>query len=58
MKNITKITKPKTCEQCPVVKVEKGQIICGVMRELKASANNYAEKFQMWKQCNLDWDKE
>lgn len=52
------MAKPKTCEQCPVVKTEKGQIVCGVMRELKADTNNYAEKFRMWKSCPIDWDKE
>lgn len=53
-----KLYKPKTCEQCPVVNVVKGEIICGCMRELKAKAYNSQEKLQMWRKCPLAWDKE
>lgn len=52
-----KLYKPKTCEQCPAVRVEKGEIVCGCMRELKAKANNPIEKLQMWQKCPLAWDK-
>lgn len=52
-----KIYKPKVCEDCLVCKKEKGMVVCGVMKELKANANNTAEKFKMWKKCPLDWDK-
>ena len=50
--------KPKTCEQCPVVNIVKGEIICGCMRELKAKANDPQEKLQMLRECPLAWDKE
>jgi hypothetical protein len=53
-----KIYKPKTCEQCPVVKHEKGMIVCGVMKNLKAKANDTNEKTQMWKNCHIAWDRE
>lgn len=53
----TKIYKPRTCEQCPVIKKEKETLICGVMRELKANTHDPQEKFQMWKKCPIDWDK-
>lgn len=56
-----KIYKPKTCFQCPVVEIDKkdkGKIVCGCMRELKAKAYNTQEKLQMWRKCPLAWDKE
>jgi hypothetical protein len=53
----TKQYKPRTCEQCLVIKKEKGTLICGVMRKLKAKANSTQEKLQMWRKCPLDWDK-
>lgn len=57
MEKNTKIYKPRTCEQCPVIKNEKGTLVCGVMRELKAKAHDTQEKLQMWIKCPLDWDK-
>lgn len=54
----TKLYKPKTCEQCPVINNKKGVLICGVMRELKANAQDPLEKLIMWRKCPLAWDKE
>ena len=53
----TKLYKPRACEQCPVIKNEKGTLVCGVMRELKAKTNDPLEKLIMWRNCPLDWDK-
>lgn len=53
-----KLYKPKTCEQCPVVRIKKGEISCGCMRELKAKAHDLLEKLIMWRKCPIDWDKE
>lgn len=53
----TKLYKPRTCEQCPVIKNEKGFLVCAVMRELKANIRNDQEKLNMWRNCPLGWDK-
>lgn len=52
-----KIYKPKSCELCPVVKIEKGVIICGAYKSLKAKTNDSTEKYDMWKKCPIGWDK-
>lgn len=53
----TRCYKPKTCSDCPVVKNDKGILVCRCMKELKAKANNPIEKLQMWQKCPLAWDK-
>ena len=55
---MNKIIKPKSCDKCPVVKLEKGTLICGVAREFKAKATEPIEKLVMWRNCPLNWDKE
>lgn len=52
-----KITKPNTCEECPVGHINKRIIQCGVYEKLQASINNNKERYAMWKNCPLDWDK-
>lgn len=49
------MVKPKCCEQCVVVKAEKGMIKCGCMPSL--TAKTYEEKLDMWKNCPIMWDK-
>lgn len=49
------IMKPKSCRECPAVRIKKGELQCGVMHELKATRTE--EEFCMWKKCPLVWDK-
>jgi hypothetical protein len=50
--------KPNNCEKCPAIELQKGEIVCGCMRELKAKVHDPQEKLQMWRKCPLAWDKE
>jgi hypothetical protein len=52
------MNKPNNCEKCPAVELNKGEIACGCMRELKAKAYAPQEKLQMWRKCPLAWDKQ
>lgn len=52
-----KLYKPKNCSLCPAVRAEKGSMICGCKKELKADINNPTEKLTMWKQCPLAWEE-
>ena len=55
--SLKKIYKPKSCEDCPVCKIVKGRVECGVARDLSASRIDYREKFEMWKKCPIAWDE-
>ena len=50
-----KLTKPKSCRECPAVRIKKGELQCGVMHELKATRKG--EEFYMWEKCPLAWGK-
>lgn len=55
-----KIYKPKTCLQCPAVKIDKkdkGKIVCGCMRNLSADTRKPNEAKEMWNKCPIGWDK-
>lgn len=54
----TKLYKPKTCSDCPAARNDKGILVCGCKKELKAKVHDTQEKLQMWGKCPLDWDKE
>ena len=51
----TNKSKPKSCDVCPAVKVEKGTLICKCMPILKASTSSKWEKTNMWNKCPIDW---
>lgn len=53
-----KIYKPKSCKDCPAVKIEKGMLVCGCLRELKSNLKSQTEQKTMWEKCPIDWDKE
>ena len=55
-----KIYKPKTCFQCPAVKIEKkdkGKIVCGCMRNLSADIRKPHEQKEMCDNCPICWEK-
>ena len=53
----TKLHKPRTCEQCPVIRIDKGTMTCGAYKKLKAKIFDSTERYNMWKSCLIDWDK-
>lgn len=48
--------KPKSCRQCPAVRLEKGKIKCGC--QPKDVATTPFEENWLWKNCPIGWDKE
>ena len=53
-----KLYKPKSCDYCPAVRLSKDNTIyCGCAKELKARVDKPSEKEDMWKHCELAWDK-
>ena len=52
-----KIYKPPICEQCPVCRVDKNKIKCGVSHDLEAGRFDTKAKAEMWRKCPIDWDK-
>lgn len=57
MEQENKIYKPKSCEECPVIRIGKEIMTCGVHKKLKANISISKEKYNMWKNCPIDWDK-
>lgn len=57
MEQENKIYKPKSCEQCPVIRIDKGTMTCGAYKKLKAKISDSTERYNMWKSCPIDWDK-
>lgn len=51
-----KITKPKSCLECPAVKIEKKTIICPCCKS-KVDRMDYKGQDLMHKKCLIDWDK-
>lgn len=51
-----KISKPTSCEKCPVVKTDKNKIYCGCDKNSQADKNSSFEKQKMWEKCPLEWD--
>lgn len=51
------ITVPKTCKECPVVRVCKDLIFCGCMRSLSANKQREKECRLMRKKCPIGWNE-
>ena len=49
-----KIYKPKACKYCPVAKIKKDTIECGVVRNSASEKDNIKSEYNMWKNCPLD----
>lgn len=49
--------KPVSCEKCPASKIDKGVLKCLCTPQFKADINKNAEKYEMWKNCQIAWDK-
>lgn len=57
MTEINEIAVPKTCKECPVVRVHKDLIFCGCMRSLRASKEREKDCRLMRKMCPIGWNE-
>ena len=54
----SKLFKPKNCGLCPVVRIEKGSMICGCNKKLEARTSYPHEKLRMWTNCPIAWEND
>lgn len=51
-----KITKPKSCLECPAVQITKKEVVCPCCK-CQADKKDYRQQDLMHKKCLIDWDK-